>query len=235
MQVRLVAYTPEPERTAAAAARLCYSSVSAISLLENITEPEIERLLESVIAAGHLSTIEHISFTFAIDGLSRAASHQLVRHRLASYSQQSQRYVSLKTPEYVTPPSIASKPALREAFEQAMEQDHKLYRQLQEAGIPAEDARYVLSNATTTRLVMTMNARELIHVSGLRLCRHAQWEIRRLFGKVKVEVAQVAPIIARHLQPKCLPLGYCDERETCGLRPLKTDVEASHPSQRKGS
>ncbi len=235
MQVRLVAHTPEPERTAAAAARLCYSSVSAISILENLTDSEVDRLLNSVIAAGHLSTIEHISFTFAIDGLSRAASHQLVRHRLASYSQQSQRYVSLKAPEYVTPPSIASKPELCEAFQQAMEQSHELYTRLQEAGIAAEDARYVLPNATTTRLVMTMNARELIHVSGLRLCQHAQWEIQRLFGKIKAEVAAVAPILAKHLQPKCIPLGYCDERETCGLRPLKAGTEAPHHSKRKGS
>ena len=225
MQVKLLAFTPEPERTAAAAARLCYSDISAAAILEQLSPEQVEKLLEMVIRNGHLSTIEHISFSFAIDGISRAASHQLVRHRLASFSQQSQRYVALDNPEFVTPPSIAAKPELLEKYLTGIKEINRLYRELLDAGIKAEDARYLLPNATATRLLMTMNARELVHVSGLRLCRRSQWEIRKLFNKVKEEVAKVAPVIARHLEPKCIELGYCDEQETCGLRPLKADID----------
>ncbi len=225
MQVKLVAYTPEPERTAAAAARLCYSDISATALLDELTPQQVDRLISMVIENGHLSTIEHVSFTFAIDGLSRASSHQLVRHRLASFSQQSQRYVALRDAEFVTPPSIAARPDLLEKYLHAVKDLNAIYEEFLKAGIKAEDARYILPNATATRLVMTMNARELMHVSGLRLCRRSQWEIRQLFTKVKAEVAAVAPGIAKHLEPKCIRLGYCDEHETCGLKPLRSEVE----------
>lgn len=224
MQVKLLAYTPEPERTAAAAARVCYSQVGATEILEKLDQSTVSRLIKQVVESGHLSTIEHINFTFGIDGLSRAASHQLVRHRLVSYSQQSQRWVSLKEPEYVTPPLIARSPDLKQAYDEAMSRVWEVYRQLMAQGVPTEDARYVLPNATSTNLVMTMNARELIHVCSIRLCTRAQWEIRRLFHLIKNEVASVAPLIAEYLEPKCIPLGYCDERETCGIRPLKGEV-----------
>jgi len=225
MPVKLLRHTPEPDLTIAAAARLCYSNVSATQLTEQMSEAQVAKLLEHVIRSGHHSTLEHASFTFAIDGLSRAASHQLVRHRLASYSQQSQRWVAFDRADYVTPFSVASRPDLKQAFEEGMQKAFALYRQLLQAGIPAEDARYVLPNATTTRLVMTMNARELLHVCGVRLCQRAQWEIRGLFQEVKAEVERVAPRLGSHLQPKCIALGYCDEeRESCGLRPLRRDV-----------
>lgn len=224
MQVKLLAYTPEPELTAAAAARLCYSQVSATDILEKLDQATVSHLIKLVVESGHLSTVEHISFTFAIDGLSRAASHQLVRHRLASYSQQSQRWVSLKEPEYVTPPVIAGNAELKKAFEGAVTGIWELYRQMLAQGVPPEDARYVLPNATETNLIMTVNARELIHICSLRLCTRAQWEIRRLFQLIKSEVTTVAPLIADYLEPKCIQLGYCDERETCGIRPLKAEV-----------
>ena len=226
MPVTLLRYTPNPELTIATAARLCYSDASAAQLSQKLSDSQVERLLAHVIASGHHSTLEHVSFTFALDGLSRAASHQLVRHRLASYSQQSQRWVAFVKADYVIPPSIAAVPALKKAFQERAEAAFSLYRQLLEAGIPAEDARYLLPNAITTRLVMTMNARELIHVCSLRLCRRAQWEIRSLFEDVRAEVERVAPRIAAHLQPKCIPLGYCDEgeRECCGLMPPRSEV-----------
>jgi thymidylate synthase (FAD) len=225
MTVALLRYTPNPEHTVAAAARLCYSDVSASQLDEKMSDAQVKRLLSHVIASGHHSTLEHVSFSFAVDGLSRASSHQLVRHRLASYSQQSQRWVAFSQASYVTPPSVSADPQLRRDFEEAVDAAFAAYRRLLEAGVPAEDARYLLPNATTTRLVMTMNARELIHVCSVRLCRRAQWEIRALFEDVKVEVAKVAPIFADYLQPKCVPLGYCDEeRESCGFRPPRREV-----------
>jgi thymidylate synthase (FAD) len=219
LQVQLIAHTWQPELTAAAAARLCYSDSSAVDLMARMPEGQRDKLLRRVIEAGHLSIIEHASFTFAIDGLSRAASHQLVRHRMASYSQQSQRYVRLDRPEFVMPPTVASNEEARRVFETGVKSAQDLYRRLLALGMPAEDARYVLPNATCTRLVMTMNARELIHASSLRLCVHAQWEIRRLFRMLKSEIAKVSPLISDYLEPKCIRKGYCDEQETCGLRP----------------
>ncbi len=224
MRVSLIRYTPDPELTVASAARLCYSEISASQILEKLTKEQVERLLQQVIASGHHSVLEHASFTFAIDDLSRAASHQLVRHRLASYSQQSQRYVRFKSPEFVCPPTIAADAQLKEMFDEAVLAAFEHYRKLLEAGVPAEDARYVLPNATTTRLVMTMNARELMHASSIRLCMRAQWEIRELFELLKAEVQKVAPSIGNTFQIKCVLLGYCDEKETCGIRPLKRDV-----------
>jgi len=224
VQVSLIKYTPEPELTIAAAARLCYSEIGATEILERLSQAQIDRLLKQVMSSGHHSVLEHASFVFAVDGLSRAASHQLVRHRLASFSQQSQRYVSFKTPEYVTPPTIAENPELRQSFDRAVSSAFEQYRTLIEAGIPKEDARYLLPNAATTRLVMTMNARELVHVCSVRLCLRAQWEIRGLFEKVKEEVCRVAPTISGALQIKCVTSGYCDEKESCGIRPLREEA-----------
>lgn len=221
MRVSLIRYTPEPELTVAAAARLCYSPIGVTDILGKLSETQTERLLRQVIASGHHSVLEHASFTFSVDGLSRAASHQLVRHRLASFSQQSQRYVSLESPEYVTPPTIAEDLDLKREYDLAIESAFSQYRRLIRAGVPKEDARYVLPNATTTRLVMTMNARELMHVCSIRLCFRAQWEIRGLFEKVKEEVCKVAPIIGSALQIKCITSGFCDEKESCGIRPLR--------------
>ncbi len=224
MQVALIQHTPEPELTVATAARLCYSPISATEIRQRMSVAQVERLLNQVIGSGHHSVLEHANFTFAIDGISRAASHQLVRHRMASYSQQSQRWVSLKQAEYVTPDSIAGRPDLKEAFDAGVLAAFRLYDQLQAAGIPPEDARFVLPNACTTRLVMTMNFRELMHASSIRLCTRAQWEIRRLFELLREEVRAVAPLLGGHLRIKCEILGYCDEPETCGIMPLRSDV-----------
>lgn len=221
MQAALIRYTPEPEATVAAAARLCYSRVGAMEILEKTDPTQVEKLLNHLLSSGHLSPFEHVSFTFAIEGLSRAASHQLVRHRMASYSQQSQRYVSFKNLDWVTPPTIQRKPELASAFQGLIEEVRRLYVRMVEMGVPAEDARYILPNAACTNLVMTMNARELVHVCSVRLCLRAQWEIRDLFARVKVEVEKVAPRIGAELMIKCDRLGYCDEKESCGLYPIR--------------
>lgn len=221
MQVALIRYTPQPEETVAASARLCYSKVGAMEVLEKMDPGQADKLLSQLLSSGHLSPFEHVSFTFAIEGLSRAASHQLVRHRMASYSQQSQRYVSMKKLEWVTPPTIQRKPETAATFQALVEEVHLLYCRMLEQGVPAEDARYILPNAACTNLVMTMNARELIHVCSVRLCLHAQWEIRELFTRVKSEVEFVAPRIGAELLIKCDRLGYCDEKESCGLYPTR--------------
>lgn len=225
ISVTLLSYTPDPEATIAAAARLSTSAVGAAQLKERMTPREVDRLLGVLLASGHLSPFEHASFTFAIEGISRVTSHQLVRHRMASYTQQSQRYVSLKKLDYIIPPTIQRHPELEARFHDFMAQAHGLYRELMEEGIPGEDARYVLPNATETKIVMTMNARELMHAAGLRLCLRAQWEIVHLFEHIKVAVDRVAPRIAQELVPKCYLLGYCDERESCGLMPTLAEVK----------
>ena len=222
--VALISYTPDPERTIAAAARVSTSPVGATKLMEKLTPQAVDRLLARLIASGHLSPFEHASFTFAIEGISRVTSHQLVRHRMASYTQQSQRYVSLKEFDYITPATISAKPELEARYRDMVRAAHRLYLEMLDAGIPAEDARYVLPQAAETRLVMTMNARELIHVCSLRLCLRAQWEIVELFERVKAEVEKVAPRLGAELKPKCYRLGYCDEAESCGIFPTAAEV-----------
>ena len=222
--VALISYTPDPERTIAAAARISTSPASATELKEKITPEAVDRLLRRLISSGHLSPFEHVSFTFAIEGISRVTSHQLVRHRLASYTQQSQRYVSLKGVNYITPATISAKPEWKAKYHDMVHAAHKLYQEMVDAGIPAEDARYVIPQATETKLVMTMNARELIHACSLRLCLKAQWEIIELFEKVKAEVEKVAPRIGAELKPKCYSLGYCDEAESCGIFPTANEL-----------
>ena len=222
--VALISYTPDPERTIAAAARVSTSPVGAAELREKLTPEAVERLFSRLLSSGHLSPFEHASFTFAIDGISRVTSHQLVRHRMASYTQQSQRYVSLKKFDYVTPASISATEEFDARYHQMVRDAHRLYLEMLDAGIPAEDARYVLPSAAETRLVMTMNARELMHVCSLRLCLRAQWEIVELFERVKAEVAKVAPRIAAELKPKCYRLGYCDEAESCGIFPTAIEM-----------
>lgn len=225
MQVALTSFTPEPECIIAAAAKLSTSHLSAAELKETLTPVQIDKLLSHLISAGHLSPFEHASFTFVIDGISRACSHQLVRHRLASYTQQSQRYVVLKRLEYVTPPTIAAKAELKAKYNEMVQQAHKLYTEMVDAGVPAEDARYALPSAMETKIVMTMNARELMHACSLRLCLKAQWEIVDLFQRIKEEVQKVAPRLGAELQPKCFALGYCNERESCGLFPTLKEIK----------
>lgn len=221
MQVTLINHTPNPELTIAVAARSSASSLSATKLWETLTPKQVQNLLKHLLDSGHLSTFEHANFTFVIDGISRVTSHQLVRHRLASYTQQSQRYVNVKNSKYVTPPTISARPDSLNRYQKAIESARQLYNDMVEAGVPYEDARYILPQAIETQLVMTMNARELLHTCSLRLCLRAQWEIIELFEMIKSEVEKVAPYIGAELKPKCYRLGYCDERESCGIFPTK--------------
>jgi thymidylate synthase (FAD) len=216
MRVQLLTHTPDPEQVVAAAARLCYSDASITQLLEQAPE-QAAKLLRKVVGMGHLSVLEHASFTFGIEGISRACSHQLVRHRIASYSQQSQRYVSHQAPfEAVVPESIAARPELAARLTSHLAAVHEFYRDLLAAGVPAEDARFVLPNAAATKLVMTMNARELHHFFALRCCRRAQWEIRAMAREMLRLTRRVAPLLFHDAGPGCLR-GACPEGSmTCG-------------------
>lgn len=215
MRVQIIAHTPEPEQVVAAAARLCYSQVGAEALLERFTREEVDKLLSRLEESGHLSPFEHVSFTFSIEGVSRALSHQLVRHRIASYSQQSQRYVSQKQFSYIVPPSLEGE-AL-EIFTRQMESLQAAYTELVSSGIPKEDARYLLPNACETKLVATMNCRSLYNFFELRCCQRAQWEIRELASQMLQLVQEVAPRLFAHAGPTCIARGYCREGEHgCG-------------------
>lgn len=228
------------------ACRTCYSELDPDEIFRRAVTGEIDvakmqKLIAGVIESGHGSTIEHIVFTFGISGVSRTLSHQLVRHRAGlAFDQQSQRYVKFKGASTMLPTSIAeADPALRERYEEQIEESLGLYGELLEAGIPGEDARFIFPNATRTNLVMTANLRALIHMSGLRLCTMAQWEIRRLFQLVRHEVFQVSPFLGSFLAPKCVPLGYCDEManrdEHCPIRPHKDNVLAAWAERSKAS
>jgi thymidylate synthase (FAD) len=216
MLVQLLTNTPNPEQIVAAAARLCYSDSSIEQLLEQAPD-QAAKLLQKILELGHYSVLEHASFTFGIEGISRACSHQLVRHRLASFSQQSQRYVAHDQPfEAVIPESIREHQLLLERLDVHMQKTHELYRDLMAAGVPAEDARFVLPNAASTKLVMTMNARELHHFFTLRCCRRAQWEIQDMAKAMLRLVRQASPLLFAEAGPGCLS-GPCPEGSmTCG-------------------
>lgn len=239
--VKLIAHTPDPERVVAAAARLCYSPVGVDALLEQQTPEKNTKFVKMLASMGHESPIEHVSFTFAIEGVSRALLAQITRHRLASYSVQSQRYVRLDDFQFVIPPEIESDPASKELFLQAMKKQGEEYlslaaslqekhtRELMEQGLSEkdaakkaeklanEDARFVLPNACETKMVVTMNARSLKNFFRLRCCNRAQWEIRALAEAMFRLVYPIAPALFSDAGPSCVALGRCTEgRMTCG-------------------
>ena len=216
MRVQLLTHTPDPEQVVAAAARLCYSASSIDQLLEK-SHSECASLLARILSSGHFSVLEHAAFTFGVEGISRACSHQLVRHRLASYSQQSQRYVSHRQRfAAVTPASIAERPVLAARYAALLDEIHQVYADLLEAGVPAEDARFVLPNAAETKIVVTMNGRELHHFFALRCCRRAQWEIQDLARQMLQLARGAAPLLFATAGPGCLR-GACPEGAmSCG-------------------
>jgi thymidylate synthase (FAD) len=217
MKVSLLRCTPEPEMSVATASRLCYSPVGIRELEQRWNRRQALKLIDKIMKLGHYSVLEHASFTFGVEGISRAASHQLVRHRVASYSQQSQRYVrARKEFDHVVPPSIGGDADLRKRFRHFMEEAGELYRHFVEAGVPAEDARFVLPNAAATKIVVTMNARELHHFFALRCCLRAQWEIRGVAEEMLGLARKQAPALFQKAGPGCLR-GPCPEKEmTCG-------------------
>ncbi len=259
-KVTLLAYTPNPEQTVAMSAKLCYSKSDIETVRDGLTEEKTASFLDMLSSFGHQSPIEHASFTFGIEGISRACSHQLVRHRIASYSQQSQRYVDGSSFEYVTPPAIAENPELLEKYTKALELEAKAYVEVRDALIVQsikkyaensdvnigelsnmsdsdiicsfknfdkkkfsafektanEDARFILPNACTTKIICTFNARSLLNFFEHRCCNRAQWEIRDVAQQMLVLVKEVAPHIFQKAGPGCL-YGSCPEGAmSCG-------------------
>ncbi|HOK29248.1 MAG TPA: FAD-dependent thymidylate synthase [bacterium] len=217
MKVELLSYTPEPDRVVAISARLCYSKIGISELAEKLTDDKIKDLLKKLESSGHLSPFEHANFTFGIEGISRVTSHQLVRHRIASYSQQSQRYVKMSNGEFVIPPSIKKNSSASELVYNLNDMAMSVYNKLIQLGIPEEDARYILPQGITTKIIVTMNARELLHFFNLRCCLRAQWEIRAMANLMLRKVKEVAPIIFEKAGPSCFS-GPCPEEGPCPLK-----------------
>lgn len=216
MRVTLLSYTKDAERLCASAAHSCYSDKGASELMEEWDEKKGARWLGNPLASGHHSVIEHASYTFSIEGCSRVLTHQLVRHRLASFSQMSQRYVNMKEAEYVVPPTVAADPSLEKRFRELMDHIWAEYEALAEK-VPVEDARYVLPNACTTNITVTMNARELWHFFELRTCRRAQWEIRQMADEMLRLAQEASPFIFKNAGPPCISRGRCPEgKMSCG-------------------
>jgi thymidylate synthase (FAD) len=219
MNVKIIGFTPNPEKTAAMAAKLTHSKIKPEDF-DKKSEKELKLVLIEVMKLGHTSVVEHSCFSFAISDVSRSLTHQLVRHRIASYAQQSQRYVNLNDPNYVTPPKIAKNKQMKKAYEKTMKEIWDHYNNLLDMGIPAEDARYILPNAACSNIIVTMNARSLLNFFELRCCLHAQWEIRQLANKMLAEVKKVAPIIFKNAGPSCKSKGICPEhKKDCPLYP----------------
>ena len=187
MKIELIYISPDAERTCETGARVCYDSN------DKTTETSKEKMLPALLRSGHLSIFEHSSASFKIDGISRAASHQIVRHRLASFSQKSQRYVNEEAFEYVTPSAILKDPEAAQCYQGTMALLQAQYLKLIKAGVKKEDARFILPNATSTTIVMTTNFREWLHIIDMRVSKPAQWEIRELLILIWKELYKQAP------------------------------------------
>ena len=273
LKVKIIAHTPEPDKVVAQAGKLCYSAVGVDEITQKLTEEEIARYVNMLASIGHESPLEHVSFTFAIEGISRACTHQIVRHRIASYSQQSQRYVKLEQFEYIIPPAIEKNPEAKRIFIETMERDQEAYDELVDLlledilidkhaadygscikevlkenpdAVPdrskvldlyaekffedyrkaekqaIEDARYVFPNACETKIVVTMNARSLLHFFNVRCCNRAQWEIREMATEMLRECKKIAPALFKKAGPDCV-YGKCGEGKMSCKHPRKED------------
>ncbi len=240
LHVELLQYTPDPEKIISAAAKLCYSSSGVQDVLDGLDAEKIEKFLKMLMDLGHESPIEHVSFTFGIEGVSRSLLAQITRHRIASFSVKSQRYVKEGQFEFILPPAIEEDSRAKALYLDAMAQDQETYNKLTdilsekylaenlEAGMPEkqaksqaekkaiEDARFVLPNACETKMILTMNARSLMNFFHHRCCSRAQWEIRALADEMLRLVREVAPTLFALAGPSCVA-GPCPEgKMTCG-------------------
>lgn len=223
MRVKLLRHTPDPERLCAAAAQTSYKSEGTTRLFKNLSIEQARNAIRRVLGYGHYSVIEHASFTFSAEGVSRALTHQLVRHRIASYTQQSQRYVTYDTLEhYVTPIGISENAEAKETYNDTLRHISDAYQKLLKLGVPKEDARFLLPNAAKTNILITMNARELRHFFSLRCCERSQWEIREMAIEMLRQAKQAAPTLFENSGPSCVQLGYCPEGK---LKPPKCRIE----------
>ena len=220
LKVTLLSHTVDPEENVVAAIRQCYSSIGAEELKEKTTEEVRNRLIKQVINSGHTSTLEHASFTFALDGVSRVTEIHLIRHRIASFSIQSGRYVKRGDAAYRIPPKIKAlkDKKIYEKYLKHLEKTQELYNELIEAEIPAEDARYCQPQSIQVKIVMSMNARELLHFFSLRTCTRAQWEVQEVARLMLKEVRKVAPTIFENAGPPCISEKLCNQGKlSCGI------------------
>lgn len=262
-KVVLLAYTPSPEQTVAMAAKLCYAKSDIDTIKDGLTEEKTNDFIDMLSNIGHQSPIEHASFTFGIEGISRACSHQLVRHRIASYSQQSQRYVDGSTFDFVTPPSVSENPVLLKKYNEAIRLEQQAYVEVRNAlvvqsirklaaddksisekidlsayrsdediisdfklvnkakctafeKLANEDARFILPNACTTKIICTFNARSLMNFFAHRCCNRAQWEIREVAQQMLELVLGVAPHLFKKAGPGCIYGGCPEGKMSCG-------------------
>lgn len=220
--VKLLRYTPRPEETVALAAKLCYSDADIAELEDGVENSNVEKFIKKLISLNHLSPIEHASFTFAIEGVSRSLLAQITRHRIASFSVKSQRYVKAEGGfNYIIPPAIIAlgEDAVSE-YESQMETIYGFYEgwinRLEKGEQGNEDARFVLPNGAETKMIVTMNARELLHFFALRCCNRAQWEIRHISWEMLRLINEVSPALFVTAGPACVS-GACSEgKMTCG-------------------
>lgn len=232
MEVKLLSYTQNPKKVIYASARQCYSKFSAAAIYqqkEKLTSLQLKRFINNLVKRGHLSPLEHASFTFSATGISRVCTHQLVRHRLASYSQQSQRYVSMDDFKFVIPKAVAGSKQAKTKFVEAiscLKIKYQEIRQILEKNQRLEkekinqDLRFLLPQACQTKIAITMNSRQLLHFFSERLCLRAQWEVRELAAKMLVLTKKILPEVFGRAGPKCKALGFCPESDdTCSLNP----------------
>jgi thymidylate synthase (FAD) len=231
MKVEILSYTQNPKEVLYSSARQCYSKFSAHQIYkktDKISSKKLKNFIKQLIKKRHLSPLEHVSFTFSVEGISRVCSHQLVRHRIASYSQQSQRYVDMEDFKFIVPEIIAKNRKARGIFLSFMEEVKKKYKELKEILERAksekekinQDLRFILPQAVETKIVITMNIRELMHFFSERLCLRAQWEIRAMAIKMLSECKKVLPEVFYFAGPKCKQLQYCpEENKSCPLYP----------------
>ena len=250
IQVTLLSHSEAPMRSLYMAYRTCYSQFTPQQVFariedDRITEEQMRAFIEERLKTGHASPLEQVSFEFGISGVSRAFSHQFVRHRVGiSFEQQSQRYVTYKKGEFpYTIPETVKKAGMADQMEDLFVKVGELYEEMVAAGIPAEDARFLLPNATNTNFKITVNFASLLHMCVLRLCTRAQWEFRKVAALMRSEVMKVVPELGRYLQPKCGEhrLGYCDESEkdwaACPIgrvRPHKDALFRLYDAHRRG-
>lgn len=238
MDIQLLSHTKDPQKVIFAAAKQCYSKKDAALIYQAAqkeTPEAIAKFVQELMARGHLSTVEHVTFTFAISGVSRVCTHQLVRHRLASFSQQSQRYVDMESFEYVIPPLIEKDNELRKKFEEIVSQIRKTYEEMKAVIVSKknldkeainQDLRFILPQAVTTKIVVTMNCRELLHFFSERLCTRAQWEIRAAAEQMLKLCKETLPEVFAKAGAKCVQYSFCPEGEKgCGRYPARKSAE----------
>ena len=250
IEVKLLDHTSDPIRSLYVAYRTAYSALTPMQIEtrigdERITRQQMLDFIEKRMETGHASPLEQVWFEFGIAGVTRAFSHQFVRHRMGiSFEQQSQRYVTFKGGEFpYTVPESVKKAGLEDEYNATFDDVAGLYDKLIAAGVPAEDARFVLPNATNTNFKVTVNFLELLHIADLRLCTRAQWEFRKVVAMMRAEVMRTFPELARYVQPKCgeFRMGYCDESyedwQRCPIgrkRPHKRDLFSIYEAHRRG-